>query len=429
MLSSPHWYRWVLLAGVWGLYCSFGLIVTSLAPLVGLIEADLDISHSAMGSVMGAWQLVFIVSALPCGILLDKVGTRFALTLGGLLIAASVLARGYADSYPALIAAVMLFGLGGPLISSGAPKVVIRYFEGHARGLAMGIYMTGPSIGGVISLTLTHSVLVPAFDDSWRGVMFLWAAITAITSVAWFALASFNPLKNTSGTGPHNQIPETDTDSLKNTGSEADPLPVQVPQKQTSVIAGLLSQSSVLLVLAMGIGVFMFNHGLNNWLPELLKNGGLSLVESGYWAAIPTVVGIAGSLLIPRLATPGRRFHILIALSLCAAFACVLLHFQQNSLLLTGLLLQGIARSSLMTVLILTLVELPAVGEKYAGVASGLFFSAAEVGGVLGPLTLGFLYDLSGGFDSGLYLLMSISLLIALSGRALMKQTSRENPA
>jgi len=259
--------------------------------------------------------------------------------------------------------------------------------------------------------------------------MFLCAAITAITSVAWFALASFNPLKNTSGTGPHNQIPETDTDSLKNTGSEADPLPVQVPQKQTSVIAGLLSQSSVLLVLAMGIGVFMFNHGLNNWLPELLKNGGLSLVESGYWAAIPTVVGIAGSLLIPRLATPGRRFHILIALSLCAAFACVLLHFQQNSLLLTGLLLQGIARSSLMTVLILTLVELPAVGEKYAGVASGLFFSAAEVGGVLGPLTLGFLYDLSGGFDSGLYLLMSISLLIALSGRALMKQTSRENPA
>ncbi|MFT4711742.1 MAG: cyanate permease [bacterium] len=408
MPTSPHWYRWALLTGVWALYCSFGLIVTSLAPLVMLIESDLDISHSAMGSVMGAWQLVFIVSAIPCGILLDKLGTRYALTLGGLIIAASALARGFSDSYAMLIIAVMLFGIGGPIISAGAPKVVTRYFDGQTRGLAMGIYMTGPSIGGVISLTLTHSVLVPLFDDSWRGVMFLWAGFTALISLAWFALASFNPSSNTPLIDVQTQ------DEL-----------AQVPQKQTQIIANLLRQPSVVLVLGMGIGVFMFNHGLNNWLPELLKNGGLSLVESGYWAAIPTVIGIAGSLLIPRLATPGRRYHILIILSLCAAVASVLLQFQADVPLITGLILQGIARSSLMTVLILTLLELPAVGEKYAGVASGLFFSVAEVGGVLGPLTLGFMYDMSGGFNSGLYLLTSISLLIAISGLALRKGSAK----
>ncbi|MFT6432881.1 MAG: cyanate permease [Candidatus Azotimanducaceae bacterium] len=373
-----------------------------------LIESDLDISHSAMGSVMGAWQLVFIVSAIPCGILLDKLGTRYALTLGGLIIAASALARGFSDSYAMLIIAVMLFGIGGPIISAGAPKVVTRYFDGQTRGLAMGIYMTGPSIGGVISLTLTHSVLVPLFDDSWRGVMFLWAGFTALISLAWFALASFNPSSNTPLIDVQTQ------DEL-----------AQVPQKQTQIIANLLRQPSVVLVLGMGIGVFMFNHGLNNWLPELLKNGGLSLVESGYWAAIPTVIGIAGSLLIPRLATPGRRYHILIILSLCAAVASVLLQFQADVPLITGLILQGIARSSLMTVLILTLLELPAVGEKYAGVASGLFFSVAEVGGVLGPLTLGFMYDMSGGFNSGLYLLTSISLLIAISGLALRKGSAK----
>ena len=408
MSTSPHWYRWALLTGVWALYCSFGLIVTSLAPLVMLIESDLNISHSAMGSVMGAWQLVFIVSAIPCGILLDKLGTRYALTLGGLIIAASALARGFSDSYAMLIIAVMLFGIGGPIISAGAPKVVTRYFDGQARGLAMGIYMTGPSIGGVISLTLTHSVLIPLFDDSWRGVMFLWAGFTALISLMWFTLSSFNPSSN---------IPLIDV--------RAQDGPAQAPQRQTQIIANLLRQPSVVLVLGMGIGVFMFNHGLNNWLPELLKNGGLSLVESGYWAAIPTVIGIVGSLLIPRLATPERRYHILIVLSLCAAIASVLLQFETDVPLITGLILQGIARSSLMTVLILTLLELPAVGEKYAGVASGLFFSVAEVGGVLGPLTLGFMYDVSGGFSSGLYLLTSISLLIAISGLALRKNSAK----
>ena len=411
MSTSPHWYRWILLAGVWAMYCSFGLIVTSLAPLVGLIESDLDISHSAMGSVMGAWQLIFIISAIPCGILLDKVSTRSALTLGGLIIAASALARGFADSYAMLMIAVMLFGVGGPIISTGAPKVVTQHFAGQSRGLAMGIYMTGPSIGGVVSLTLTHSVLVPFFDDSWRAVMFLWAGFAAGVSILWWLLTTINP------------IPKTQEDIHQGTPEAA-----TAPLKQTQIIMNLLRQPSVVLVLLMGIGVFMFNHGLMNWLPALLEEGGLSEVDSGYWAAIPTVVGIAGSLLIPRLATPERRYHILIALTLCAALASVLLQFSPDLPKITGLVMQGIARSSLMTVLILTLLELPAVGEKYAGVASGLFFTAAEVGGVLGPISLGILYDVSGGFSAGLYLLSSISLLIAISAMALKRtSTSAQN--
>tara|TARA_Y100000385_G_scaffold49678_1_gene46423 strand:- start:2279 stop:3463 length:1185 start_codon:yes stop_codon:yes gene_type:complete len=388
------------------MYCSFGLIVTSLAPLVGLIESDLDISHSAMGSVMGAWQLIFIISAIPCGILLDKISVRSALTLGGLIIAASAFARGFADSYAMLMIAVMLFGVGGPIISTGAPKVVTQHFDGQSRGLAMGIYMTGPSIGGVVSLTLTHSMLVPFFDDSWRAVMFLWGGFAAGVSILWWLLTTINP------------IPKTQEDIHQGTLEAA-----TAPLKQTQIIMNLLRQPSVVLVLLMGVGVFMFNHGLMNWLPALLEEGGLSEVDSGYWAAIPTVVGIAGSLLIPRLATPERRYHILIALTLCAALASVLLQFSADLPRITGLVMQGIARSSLMTVLILTLLELPAVGEKYAGIASGIFFTAAEVGGVLGPISLGILYDVSGGFSAGLYLLSSISLLIAISAMAL-KRTS-----
>ena len=66
-----------------------------------------------------------------------------------------------------LIMAVMIFGLGGPIISAGAPKVVVSSFTGATRGFAMGIYMTGPAIGSIISLTMMHSILLPAFDQSW----------------------------------------------------------------------------------------------------------------------------------------------------------------------------------------------------------------------------------------------------------------------
>ena len=123
MIHTRDWYRWILLSGVWFLYAIFGLVATSLSPLVLLIESDLNLTYAQMGSTMGAWQLVYIFSAIPCGILLDKTGPRTALTIGALLIGASVFARGTAENYTELLLAVMLFGLGGPIISSGAPKV------------------------------------------------------------------------------------------------------------------------------------------------------------------------------------------------------------------------------------------------------------------------------------------------------------------
>jgi cyanate permease len=335
---------------------------------------DLQMTHAEMGLAMGAWQLVYIFSAVPAGMLLDRVGARYALALGGILVGISALARMIAGDTTGLIMAVMIFGLGGPIISAGAPKVVVSSFTGATRGFAMGIYMTGPAIGSIISLTMTHSILLPAFDQSWRAVLGLWAGVTFLAVFLWFFLATV----------------------ACSSISEA---PKGPRVSQLRVIRELITRPTVIVILLMSISVFMFNHGLNNWLPELLQSHGFSAVNAGYWAALPTVIGIMGSLIIPRLATPERRFKILIGLSIAAFIASILLRFGEPSSLLTGLLLQGVARSSLMTVLILSLVELPEIGERYAGVASGLFFSAAELGGVLGPLTLGLLYAPEVGFS------------------------------
>ena len=180
----------------------------------------------------------------------------------------------------------------------------------------------------------------------------------------------------------------------------------------------------LILVLILSACVFTFNHGLNNWLPELLKSHGFSSVFSGYLAALPIFVGIIGSLVIPRLAIPTRRFKILFLLCFAAFLSSLLLQFVSLDVLVPGLILQGLARASLMTVLILTLVELPEIGEKRAGTASGMFFSAAEMGGLLGPLTLGILYDPSLGFSSGLIFLSVISGFMII-GALLLGRSAR----
>ena len=66
MTPATHSFRWAMLAGASLVYFCFGLTVAAMAPLVNPVARELGLSHSAMGSILGAWQLVYIVSAIPC---------------------------------------------------------------------------------------------------------------------------------------------------------------------------------------------------------------------------------------------------------------------------------------------------------------------------------------------------------------------------
>lgn len=390
-LAAGHPHRWAMLGAVWLLYACFGLTTAALAPLVGPITRDLGVGHAAMGVVFGAWQFVYIAAAAPGGAAMDRLGPRLTLFIAGCVIALSGALRAAADDYVFLLFAVAIFGLGGPLVSVGAPKVIALWFEGRDRAFAMGVYITGPSLGAIAALALTNPVLMPLFDHDWRAVLAAYAAAAALATVVWLVISAH----------PEARAVER---RLKSMGRE----------KQFLVYRELLRSPTVRLMLILSVGVFFFNHGLNNWLPTLLREKGLSPAAADIWAMTPTLVGVAGSLLIPRLATPERRFPILIALLAAALLATLLLHAAPGPGLAVGLVLQGIARSSLMTVAILILVELPEIGPRRAGAASGLFFSAAEIGGVTGPLALGMVSQATGGFELALYGLTAVMAALLL---------------
>ena len=113
--SSPDYrpdkYRWVMLALLWLLYVSFGAIIRTLSPLVTPILADLDMSYSQMGLVMGSWQLTYIGAAFAAGFLIDKWGIRKSLFLGAVVIALSSGMRYFVQSFNTFLPAVALFGL------------------------------------------------------------------------------------------------------------------------------------------------------------------------------------------------------------------------------------------------------------------------------------------------------------------------------
>ncbi len=377
-----------MLAGVWFCYMTFGLSMASLAPLVREIESDLAFSHSAMGTVLGAWQFVYIFAAIPCGILLDRIGARWGLAIGALIIGLSGIFRGFAEEYIHLLIAVALFGLGGPLISAGAPKVVSERFEGKDRGLAMGIYITGPGIGAVTALLLTQPLILPWLDGNWRVLLQIWGGVSLAAGLFWLLVAKESP-----------RTPD---------GVEG-----------RAIMSGLVEMlriPAVRLILLMSVAVFSINHGMGNWLVEILQSFGADVSRASALATIPVAVGILSALTLPRMAVGSRRFSVLILLFSCSVLASLALLGEPVGIwLYLALIVEGIAAGSMMTVLVLTLVEVPGVGDKRAGTAGGLFFSAAEIGGVGGPVLLGILFHAQGRFSSSLMVLALLGVLLVAS--------------
>ena len=374
-----------MLAGVWLVYFCFGATAAAIAPLVSRITSELQLSHTQMGSILGAWQFVYIGAAIPCGALLDRLGPRWGLALGALVLAVSGILRGLATNYLTMLLAVALFGIGGPLVSVGAPKVISQWFVGRERGFAMGLYNVGQALGTIGALLLTSSIGLTLTGGNWRIVLISYGVITAAVALAWSAISNHAASR-----------------ALERRAA-AEP---RVPQGR--VFLDLLRVPALRTILFLALGTFFFGHALSNWLPEILRFGGMDVASAGMWASIPVFIGVGGALIFPRFAIPSRRMAMLPALFAAQMMAPLLIEWRIDGALAAGLVLQGLARGSLSIIVVLVLMELREVDSRHMGAAAGMYFTAGEVGGVLGPLTIGTLYDLTGGFAVGLYALAAL---------------------
>jgi len=184
----------------------------------------------------------------------------------------------------------------------------------------------------------------------------------------------------------------------------------------------LVRVREVRLILIIVLGMFLFNHATNNWLPEILIQKSLSSSKAGLLAAIPVATGAAGAAVIPQFAKPNAHKKIVFTLFWIAAACTICLIYFENSLLLSVLIVLGVASRGVMPIIMLTLISM--VGGEKTGAAGGLYFTAGEVGGVLGPILLGFSADIFNGFNPGLFFLSSLCVALSFGSTIITKKTS-----
>ena len=367
-------YRWIMLGLLWFLYFTFGLVFRSLSPLVTPILRDLNMSYGQMGLVLGSWQFTYLIFAVLAGIMIDRWGVRQSLFLG---------LRYFAGGFLTLLPVVAIFGIGGPLISIGCPKVIAQWFEGKERGLAVGTFMTGPWIGGIFALSATNRFIMPLTGYSWRLTFFLYGLFALGIAVMWWVLAREAPSE---GNGEGAGI--------------------------IDVFFGLITVRSVRIILLSGLLSFAVLHGYTNWLPKILETRGMSPSMAGFTASLPLLAGIPSVFALPLLIPARFRSQSIGLLALIAAFAILALMKASGVSLLIGLAVFGVVASATVPVLVLALIETPEVGARYMGYAGGIFYCVSDFGGFLGPWAVGALVDITGTFISGAVLLIILCLVI-----------------
>ncbi|MHA2600502.1 MAG: MFS transporter [Candidatus Thorarchaeota archaeon SMTZ1-83] len=387
-LTTGSQYKWLILLLTWLVYFSFGLILTSIPPLVTPISAELSLSYSEMGVIIGSVILMYIPLSIPIGIIIDHIGQKKMIAAGALLTSMSAVLRAFAFSFETLFLTVFLFGFGGPTISVGLAKVIASFFEGRERGIASGIYMTGSIVGSGVSLAITNSVILPLVG-TWRNVFVAYGIIGFLTMVVWILLVT---------------VPERTNEASG----------IIQPLRETT--RKLLGHRQVWIVCIVGSSSFLVFYGFTNWLPTLLELKGLSSADAGLLSSLPSWVGLLGSSAIPGLAVVGSRKPVVVIVLLLEGISMAVAGLASGPVLTLALIAYGVTSGASMPLLLVVLMDLQDVGADYTGVASGIFFSIGAFCGFLGPAVVGYLTDLTGSFFPAIFTLtLAVEAMIPLT--------------
>lgn len=113
-----------------------------------------DLTAMQVGGLASAYSATLAIASLPAGILVDRIGTRAALTLSALIMSAGMLWVASSQHFVSLCIGMAISGAGYGLINPAAGRAVLLWFSPRWRGTLMGIKQTGVPVGGAVGTGL-----------------------------------------------------------------------------------------------------------------------------------------------------------------------------------------------------------------------------------------------------------------------------------
>ncbi|UCF31358.1 MAG: MFS transporter [bacterium] len=366
--------RWRVLALCHLAVFTFAVTLQMIPPLVEALVADLGMTHTQAGALMGLFTFPGIFLAIPGGYLSDVLGPRRVGLISLVTMAAGTFLM--VSLTPNLLyAGRFLAGIGGGVLVVVCPQIISQRFLGKELGLAMGIFNTAVPLGTILSfnlLGLTHQVL------GMRAVVVITGSLTAV-SLASFYLAYVDPSMD-----PSEEVLPPPT--LRGLG----------PAIWLIAAIWTLFNMAIMSFFTFGIDFF----GSYGFTPNL----------AGLFTSTPMIVSI---LVVPVVGwlmdRHGWRTGLLIAGGILCGIA-ILLVFRHPAGAVLWTILLGLGVSMVPPATFSMAGE--AVPRRKAGVGFGILTTLFNIGLFLGIPLMGTLRDRAGNYGPS-FTLMAVFFLVS----------------
>ena len=357
--------------------------LTSVAPLIGQIRSDTEISNGVAGLLTTLPLLAFSVLSPVAPRLARWFGMERVLLVSMLVLAVGILLRSAGEVATLFLGTAIL----GAAIAVGnvlLPSLVKREFPERV-GLMTSIYSAALGFSAAIAAGASFPIAQQT-ALGWQASLALWALLALVAAAAW--LPQIRSASRTSASAETSQGVS---------GLWRSPLAWQV-----TLFMGLQSLAYYVVL---------------TWLPEILQEvGGMSASLAGWMLALAQVVGIASMFLAPVLADrrPSQYGIVLVAVTLAGAGTLGLLVAASTATALWVVLL-GLGQGACFS-LALTFFALRAPDSEHSAALSGMAQSMGYLLAMVGPFLFGVLRDVTQAWTVPLVLLFAVAVCLLITG-------------
>ena len=366
--------------------------VAAISPILADIRVDIPISNIGVGLLGTLPPVLFAASGFIAPRIARGIGLDRGILLAVGLMVLGHLVRAFAPSFAVLILGSAIAFAGTGIGNVLLPSIVRRYFPDRVA-LLTAVYACIVGVSTAVPAALAAPL---ASLGGWRLSLGIWAVTSVVALVPWLVVVARER---------RSRVPDV----------------ADVESPPAALVTRLWrSRVAVSITVAFSTSTIC-TYAAFAWLPEILGDiAGSTPTEAGVLLAVTGLVSVPGSLVAPLLVARLRNVGWLLVAGVASfVFGYLGLLIAPTSFTLLWVLLIGLGSILFPVCLVLINVRTRTHGGTVAlsGFAQGIAYGL----GALGPLVVGLLHDVSGGWNLPLVFLLVVALVAIVPAVTLAK--------
>ncbi|MCM3072430.1 MFS transporter [Staphylococcus equorum] len=379
--------RWGVIIAIVFIASTLRAPLTSVGPVIEEIKQVMEIDNSVAGILTTIPLIIFaIVSPL-----VSKVTSRLTMSrtifYSTILLIVALFLR-IASDFNLFIIGTLLLGIAIAFGNVVLPSYVKWYFPmqiGLATGIYSGTMNFTAGLGGGLSFPLSEISPI-----GFRLSLSFWIIFGVIALLLWIPKAR---------TGAKLEQATVDQSKLKTS-------------KKVNIVKSKLAW---MVALTMGFQSMVF-YTMVAWVPSILIDRGLEPTTAGYLLMLNQFSQVPMTFIFPIVASKLKDQRILVVIITILFLIGFSLFFTQSLvLLIIGIVIAGLAMGACFS-LCMTFFSIRANTSEGSISLSGFGQSVGYLIAAIGPFLIGYLYDATGSWNSGVVALIIMSILIFIFG-------------